>query len=64
MAPEKNCIEGDKDLGICNACIDNYYLDYNDGKCKSIQENNEFKQIMEYVLKYLKMINVWNVIMF
>ena len=38
-----NCLYGDKDIGICNTCKDNYYLDYNDGKCKSNQEENDFK---------------------
>ena len=41
--PEKNCNIGDKDLGICISCIDNYYLDYLDEKCKTNLENNEFK---------------------
>ena len=39
----ENCNNGDKDIGICIDCIENYYLDYNDGKCKSNQENNDFK---------------------
>jgi len=38
-----NCLYGDKDIEICSSCIDNYYLDYNDGKCKSNQEDNKFK---------------------
>ena len=28
---------------MCNSCIDNYYIDNNDGKCKSNQEENDFK---------------------
>ena len=40
---EKNCYNGDKNNGICNLCIDNYYLDLTDRKCKSNQEDNEFK---------------------
>jgi len=40
---EKNCYSGNKDLGICLTCIDNYYIDYMDGKCKSNQEENDFK---------------------
>ena len=39
----KNCYIGDKDIGICSSCKDGHYLDLNDGKCKSNQENNEFK---------------------
>ena len=38
-----NCYYGDKDLGICNICLDGYYIDYKDGKCKSNKEDNEFK---------------------
>ena len=40
---DENCYEGDKDTGLCLRCNDNYYLDYNDGKCKSNLENNEFE---------------------
>ena len=36
------CLEGNKGIGICEICNDNYYLDYKDGKCKSNQEENEF----------------------
>ena len=39
----KNCHFGDKDIGICSLCQDDYYLDLNDGICKSNQENNDFK---------------------
>ena len=38
-----NCFEGDKDIGICNICRKNYYLDKNDYLCKLNIENNEFK---------------------
>ena len=38
-----NCLYGDKDLGICTLCKNGYYIDYNDGKCKSNEENNDFK---------------------
>ena len=41
--PEKNCYYGNKDLGICQACEDNFCLDLKDGKCKSNLENNEYK---------------------
>ena len=40
---EKNCYYGNKDLGICTACEDNYCLDYKDGKCKSNLEDNDLK---------------------
>ena len=39
----ENCYLGDKDLGIYNICKDGYFIDYKDGKCKSNQENNNFK---------------------
>ena len=39
---EKNCFLGISDIGICEICIDNYYMDFSDGKCKSY-ENEEFK---------------------
>ena len=38
-----NCSFGDSDTGLCLYCNENYYIDYKDGKCKSNQENNEFK---------------------
>ena len=38
-----NCYLGDKDIGLCLSCDKNYYLDYKDGKCKSNQEDNDFK---------------------
>ena len=40
---EQNCYNGDANNGLCNLCIDNYYIDFVDRKCKSNQENNEFK---------------------
>ena len=40
---EINCYLGNKDLGICKQCKSGYYLDYMDGKCKSNEENNDFK---------------------
>ena len=39
----ENCYIGDKDIGICSECENEYYLDLNDGKCKSNQEDNDFK---------------------
>ena len=39
----ENCIDADKDIGLCNLCDDNYYLDTKDYKCKSNQENNDYK---------------------
>ena len=47
--PEKNCYNGNKDLGICTECQDNYCLDFEDGKCKSNIEDND--------LKYCKTVN-------
>ena len=34
---------GNKDLGIYIECYDKYFIDFKDGKCKSNQENNEYK---------------------
>ena len=45
--PEINCHSGDKNLGICISCKENYYIDLSDGKCKSNKENNEFKYCSE-----------------
>ena len=40
---DKNCKIGKKDLGICALCKDNYYLDFQDGKCKPNTEDDDFK---------------------
>ena len=42
-----NCYEGNKDIGICTNCEEKYYIDFKDGKCKSNQENNDFKYCKE-----------------
>ena len=39
----KNCIEGDKDLGICMKCNSTFYLDTKDYLCKSNLQDNEYK---------------------
>ena len=39
----ENCKDGDKDTGICNICDDHFYLDTKDYKCKSNQEENDYK---------------------
>ena len=39
----ENCYNGDAHIGVCTSCIEGYYIDYNDGKCKSNQEDNDFK---------------------
>ena len=41
--PDENCFYGDKDLGICISCEEKYYIDFSDGKCKSNEEENDFK---------------------
>ena len=41
--PEKNCHYGNKALGICTVCKENFYIDISDGKCKSNIEDDEFK---------------------
>ena len=38
-----NCLYGDSNLGVCTSCIDNHYIDFKDGICKSNKEDNEFK---------------------
>ena len=40
---EKYCSYADKDTGICNLCQYNFYLDTKDYKCKSNQQENNFK---------------------
>ena len=40
---EKNCYYGMNDIGICTQCIENYCIDFKDGKCKSNLEDNVFK---------------------
>ena len=40
---EENCKTADKDTGLCNSCLSGYYFDNKDKKCKSNNENNEFK---------------------
>ena len=42
-AIEEKCSISDKDTDLCMECINGYYIDYKDGKCKSNQNNNEFK---------------------
>ena len=42
-----NCFSGNKDTGICLICKNNYYIDFKDGKCKSNQENNNYKYCKE-----------------
>ena len=41
--PEINCHYGNRALGLCTVCKENYYIDINDGKCRSNIEDNEFK---------------------
>ena len=44
---EEHCSNGDKDTGLYNICDDNYYLDYQDYKCKSNKEENDFKNCIK-----------------
>jgi len=44
---EQNCYSGDKVNGLCKTCKERFYIDYKDGKCKSNQEDNEFKYCKE-----------------
>ena len=45
---EKNCKIADKDTGLCEICIDGFYLDRKDRKCKSNKEDNEYKYCLIY----------------
>ena len=40
---EKDCYYAYEEFGICHLCQDNYYIDLKDGKCKSNQEDNDYK---------------------
>ena len=40
---EENCVNGKEDLGICIECKNGFALDFKDGKCKSNEEDNEYK---------------------
>ena len=40
---EKNCFTGDKIYGLCKTCYGNNYIDLDTRKCKSNQEDNDFK---------------------
>ena len=40
---DKNCYLGYNEFGICEICIDDYYIDFRDGKCKSYKENEDLK---------------------
>ena len=46
---EEKCAEADKDTGLCNLCQTNYYLDKKDYKCKSNQEENDYKYCQNVV---------------
>ena len=45
---EQNCKNADKDTGLCNICLNGYYLDNKDKKCRTNKENNEFKNCEIY----------------
>ena len=38
-----NCSNGDKEIGICNSCKKNFYLDKKDYICKTNLDNSEYK---------------------
>ena len=44
---DKNCDYGDNELGICLSCIENYAIDFKDGKCKENTEDNKYKFCLE-----------------
>ena len=39
----ENCYTGINSQGICNKCKYGYYIDFKDGKCRSNQEENDYK---------------------
>lgn len=41
---EKDCFSGRKDIGVCTQCEENYCIDFKDGKCKSNQEDDDYKK--------------------
>jgi len=41
--PEKECLKGRGDLGICLACKKGFVIDLSDGKCKSNTDENELR---------------------
>ena len=43
---DENCIKADKDTALCISCSKGFYLDEKDKKCKSNEENNEFKHCL------------------
>ena len=45
---EKDCYIGNRHLGICTQCKTGFYIDFNDGKCKSNEEENDFKYCTIY----------------
>ena len=62
----ENCLNGDKDLGMCMTCNDTFYLDGNDYICKTNLENNEFKHCTkseEGKLSHVKMNIIWEKIL-
>ena len=40
---EENCYIGRNDIGVCTECINEFYIDFKDGKCKSNKEDNDFQ---------------------
>ena len=45
---DENCENADINRGICESCNLNYYLDYKDRKCRSNNEDNEYKYCLIY----------------
>ena len=40
---EKNCEKGDRNVGLCTQCADNFYFDVKTKKCFSNQDNFDYK---------------------
>jgi len=45
---EENCKMASKDTALCNLCMNGFYLDNKDRKCRTNKENNEFKNCEIY----------------
>ena len=44
---EQNCEKGDKNIGLCTQCLDDFYLDIKTKKCFSNQDNLDLKNCKE-----------------
>ena len=45
---DENCESADEYTGLCSTCKPNNYIDYKDRKCRTNQEDNEYKYCLIY----------------